>query len=90
MALDAVPFGRYAGCTLAELQTRLATLKTAALNTAPGQGGITGGSVNGKSFTYDMRFVRTIEAEIAEIQEAILWLDDDAVAPSDTQTIVCR
>ncbi len=76
MAYATVPFGPFFGCTLVQLQARLATLQAAKLAGAAGGGGMTSASVNGRAFTYDTRG-RNIDADIADVIQAISYVDDD-------------
>ena len=75
MAYATVPFGPFFGCTLVQLQARLATLQAAKLAGAAGGGGMTSASVNGRAFTFDTRG-RNIDADIADVIHATSYVDD--------------
>ncbi len=87
MAYATVPCGPFIGCTLAELQARLATLRAAKLAGAAGGGGMTSASVNGRAFTYDSRG-RNIDADIADVVHAMSYVDDDVQPIPSEQTFV--
>lgn len=87
MAYTTVPCGPFIGCTLAQLQARLATLQAAKLAGAAGGGGMTSASVNGRAFTYDTRG-RNIDADIADVVHAISYVDDDTQPIPAEQTFV--
>ena len=90
MALATVPDGPFLGWTLAEINTRLATLKTYMVNRAPGESQITSASVNGKSFEYSLGGGMSVAEEIAALQEAKAWVDDDALCISREQVFAAR
>lgn len=87
MAYATVPFGPFFGCTLGQLQARLATLQAAKLAGAAGGGGMTSASVNGRAFTYDTRG-RNIDADLAEVVQAMSYVDDDVQPIPSEQTFV--
>lgn len=90
MALDTVPDGPFLGWTLAEIDARLATLKTYMQNRAPGEGQMTSASVNGKSFEYGLGGGMSVAEEIAALQEAKAWVDDDALPISREHVFAVR
>lgn len=92
MAYANVPFGPFFGCTKAEIVNRIATVRAAQLARAPGQGALTSASVNGSSFTYDVRANggMTITEELANLQEALAYVDDDAPAITNEQVFAAR
>lgn len=90
MALDAVPDGPFVGWTLEEIDARLASLKTYLQNRAPGEGQLTSASVNGKSFEYATGGGMSVAEEIAALQEAKAWVDDDALAISREHVFAAR
>jgi hypothetical protein len=81
MAYATVPWGRYFGWTAEEIQARLATLKTAVQNAAPGQGAITSTGANGTTVSFDVKGpgAMSIEQEIAALLEALAYVDDTAL-----------
>jgi len=87
MAYSTVPCGPFIGCTLAQLQARLATLQAAKLAGPAGGGGMSSASTNGRAFTYDLRG-RNIDADIADVVQAISYVDDDTQPIPSEQTFV--
>lgn len=86
MALDTVPAGPFFGWTNAELRARLAIVKTAQQTRAAGTGGLSSASENGKSFDFQGTGGMTFAQEVAELQHAISFVDDDVYAlPSETE-----
>ena len=90
MALATVPCGPFVGWTATEINTRLATLKTYLINRTPGEGQLTAASVNGKSFTYATHGGMSVAEEIAALQEALAWVDDDALVVPTEQVFAAR
>lgn len=83
---ETVPAGRYLGWTLAQLQAELAKYQAQIRTLTLGPGRVVGASVNGKSFSYEHgSSIRELDAAIAEIQDAMSWVDDTVIAlPSET------
>jgi hypothetical protein len=90
MPYATVPFGRFFGCTASELRTRLDTLRAAILAApAGGVGSISSASVNGRSFTYDLRG-RSAESELADLVEALSLVDDAVMSLPTEQTFAAQ
>lgn len=90
MALATVPAGPFLGWTATVINTRLATLKAYLIARTPGEGQITSASVNGKAWQYDPRGGMTVAEEIAALQEALAWVDDDALVMPNEQVFSAR
>ena len=85
-AYATVPYGPYFGCTSAQLNTKLATLTAAKLAATGGaSGALNSASVNGRSFSYTNNG-KSLESEIAELLQALAWVDV-TVPPTSSEQI---
>ncbi len=92
MAYATVPTGPFQGWTKSEILARQQVLKAALKDRAPGMGLLTGATVNGQSFSYDVRSPGSwsIPEETALLQEAIAYVDDTAIPLTSQQTFSAR
>ena len=91
MAYDTVPCGRYRGKTKAEIEALITALQTEDA-AAPGSAGVVVEmAMNGRSVKYDPRFgPASFAARMAELEEALAFVDDTALAITDKQVATMR
>lgn len=87
-AYATVPYGPYFGCTAAQLNAKLAILTAAKLAAVGGASGtLNSASVNGRSFGYTNNG-KSLESEIAELLQALAWVDVTVPLTSSQQVAV--
>lgn len=85
MALALVPCGIFFEWSAKQLRARLAVVHAAINERAAGTAGLSSASENGKSFDFAGTGGMTFAQEVAEIQHALSYVDDDVYAlPSET------
>ena len=91
MAYATVPTGRYRGKTKADILALITALQNEDAASPGSAGVVVEMAMNGRSVKYDPRFgPASFAARMAELEEALAFVDDTALAITDKQVATVR